>query len=54
MLTVDEWLGKIASAQAGRPMKVKISRGGEEKRSNGNYDRLLSFGAEHPDLIDFK
>ena len=45
---------EVASAQAGHPVRVRISRGGEEKKPNGNFDRLLSFGAEHPDLIEFK
>ena len=51
---VLQTITEVASAQAGHPVIVRISRGGEEKKSNGNYDRLLSFGAEHPDLIEFK
>ncbi|MBO2527170.1 MAG: DNA polymerase III subunit gamma/tau [Clostridiales bacterium] len=51
---VMQTIVEVASAQAGHPMKVRFSRGREEKKSNGNFDRLLAFGAEHPDLIDFK
>jgi len=51
---VLQTIAEVASAQAGRPIKVKLSRGGEEKKANGNFDRLLSFGAAHPDLIELK
>lgn len=51
---VLQTITEVASAQAGHPVRVKITRAGEEPKSNGNYDRLLSFGADHPELIEFK
>ncbi len=51
---VLQTIAEVASAQAGHPVKVRISRGGGEKRSNRNFDRILSFGAEHPDFIELK
>ena len=51
---VLQTIAEVASAQAGHPVGVRISRGGEEKKSNGNFDRLLSFGAEHPEFIELK
>ncbi|MBQ3356707.1 MAG: DNA polymerase III subunit gamma/tau [Oscillospiraceae bacterium] len=51
---VLQTITEVASAQAGHPVKVRLVRKGEEKKSNGSFDRFLSFGEEHPELIEFK
>lgn len=45
---------ECASAQAGRRISVKLTREGERKQENKSFDRLMSFGAEHPELFDVK
>ena len=45
---------ECASAQAGRPIQVKIVKPGQQQQNNKCFDRLMNFGAEHPEIIDMK
>ena len=51
---VLQTITECASAQAGRPIKVWLTHPGEQKQENKGFDRLMHFGAEHPEIIDFK
>lgn len=51
---VLQTITECASAQAGRPIKVRLTHPGEQKQHNKSFDRLMNFGAEHPEIIDFK
>ena len=51
---VLQTITECASAQAGRPIKVRLTHPGEQKQENKGFDRLMHFGAEHPEIIDFK
>ena len=52
MQTVTE----CASGLAGRPVKLRLISAGEIKKQpeNQSFQRLMDFGADHPDLIDMK
>lgn len=45
---------ECASAQLGRPVKVKLTRKGEGDSNNDSFQRLMDFGQTHPDIVDFK
>ena len=51
---VLQTITECASAQAGRPIKVRLTHPGEQKQHNKSFDRLMNFGTEHPEIIDFK
>ena len=51
---VLQTITECASAQAGRPIKVRLTHPGEQKQHNKSFDRLMHFGTEHPEIIDFK
>lgn len=51
---VLQTVAECASAQAGVAVKVKLTHPGEQKQNNQSFDRLMSFGAEHPEIIDMK
>ena len=42
-----------ATALLGRPVRVRIASGKAEKPNEG-FERLVSFGQEHPELVDLK
>ena len=42
-----------ATALLGRPVQVRIASGRAEKPNEG-FARLVSFGEEHPELVDLK
>ena len=43
-----------AAALLGRPIAVKALKGGAAPQQSGEFDKLLRFGAEHPDIVDIK
>lgn len=51
---VLQTVAECASAVAGRPIRVTAGQETEQTKKNGGFDRLLSFGAEHPELVDLK
>lgn len=42
-----------AATPAGRPVRVRIASGKAEKPNEG-FARLVSFGEEHPELVELK
>ena len=53
-LNVLQTVSEAASAIVGQKITVKVELAGAEGQQNAGFDRLLSFGAEHPELVDFK
>ena len=51
---VLQTVAECASAVAGRKIRVSVARPGEQRQNNGGLDRLLSFGEQHPDIVEFK
>ena len=51
---VLQTVSEAASAIVGQKITVKVELAGAEGQQNAGFDRLLSFGAEHPELVDFK
>lgn len=47
-------VAECASAVAGRQIHVTVAAIKEGKQRNASLDRLLSFGAQHPDFVEFK
>ena len=45
---------ECAAAQLGRSVRVQVSLPGETKKNNEGFARLIQFGQQHPDLVDFK
>ena len=43
-----------AAALLGRPVAVQVQKGGATPQQSGEFDKLLRFGAEHPDIVDIK
>lgn len=51
---VLQTVAECASAVAGRQIRVTVARPGEERQNSSGLDRLLSFGAQHPDIVELK
>ena len=51
---VLQTVAEVASSLAGRRLRVEVRRAGAVKNCNSGFDRLLSFGAEHPEIVDLK
>ena len=47
-------IGEKAAALLGRPVAVQVQKGGAAPQQSGEFDKLLRFGAEHPDIVDIK
>ena len=43
-----------AAALLGRPVAVQVQKGGAEQPDSAGFDKLLRFGAEHPNIVDIK
>ena len=43
-----------AAALLGHPVAVQVQKGGAAPQQSGEFDKLLRFGAEYPDIVDIK
>lgn len=51
---VMQIITECASAQAGHPVQVRMGKPEEAKARNDSFERLIGFGREHPEFVDFK
>ena len=49
-----ELVARIASAKIGRPIQVKITDKARKAKNNDEFEKLLSFGRAHSDVISIK
>ncbi len=45
---------ECATAQLGRAVQVKVEKTGQNKKNNEGFARLLQFGEQHPEIVEFK
>ncbi|MBQ4564725.1 MAG: DNA polymerase III subunit gamma/tau [Oscillospiraceae bacterium] len=51
---VLQTVAECAAGLLGRPVRVQVKDLSQAGAGNENFDRLMQFGSQHPDLIDFK
>ena len=51
---VLQTVAECAAGILGRPVRVQVKDSSQAGVGNESFDRLMQFGAQHPDLIDFK
>ncbi len=51
---VLQTVSECASAQLSRPVKVELRLAGETVKNNEGFARLMQFGEQHPELVEFK
>ena len=51
---VLQTVSEKAAALLGRPVAVQVQKGGAEQPDSAGFEKLLRFGAEHPDIVDIK
>ncbi len=49
---VLQTVAECASAVAGRSIRVRTNQADNKQKANSSFDRLMSFGAEHPEIMD--
>ena len=51
---VLQTVAECASGLLGRPVRARVGRREERKRSSAGFEQLLNFAREHPDTIEIK
>ena len=54
MPNVLQTVSECASAQLGRPVRVELQLLGQNVKNNEGFARLMQFGEQHPEFVEFK